>query len=125
MATGLQEESASRPFPSPYDPAAIDSIRTLRYEGLAVELYWVGTSGQELVQSISVTGDRFDTGLGLGVGASRQLVLEVLGEPGRVERGVWSWDFYQGLDDPIPTALTLRFDDAGRVTEIRWEYYLG
>lgn len=124
-ALGGTVERESRPVQNPYDETSTDSVRVERLGGVTARFYWVASSGQELIEGVVVSGPRVDAGLGFRVGDGWDVVRGVMGEPGREEPDRWSWDLYQGPDDPTPTALTVRFDRDGRVTEIRWEYYLG
>lgn len=107
------------PEPNRHDPSQTDTIRTLHYDGLDIEIYEVSASGKELASRLAVTGSGYETADGLHVGSTREQVEEALGEPTEVDDGALVYE----SDDVTPT--TLRFDMEGsRVSAMSWFFYL-
>ena len=107
------------PQPNRHDPTQTDTVRTLHYDGLDVEVYEVSASGKELASKLEVTSSAYETADGLRVGSTHEEVERALGEPTEVDDGAL---VYQS-DDITPT--TLRFDMEGsRVEAMTWFFYL-
>ena len=107
------------PQPNRHDPAQTDTLRTLHYDGLDIEIYEVSASGKELASRLEVTSSAYATAEGLRVGSTREEVEEALGEPAEVEEGALVYR----SDDVTPT--TRRFEmDGGRVEAMTWFFYL-
>ena len=102
-----------------HDPSQTDTLRTLHYDGLELEVYEVSTSGKELASRLEVTGSVYETTDGLHVGSTREAVELALGQPSDVDDGAL---LYQS-DDITP--MTLRFEmDGSRVEAMTWFFYL-
>jgi hypothetical protein len=99
-----------------------DTLRTLHYDGLTLEVYAVA-GGREILQEVRVTGDGYETAEGLGVGSTRAAVRGALGEPTRSDGGTLTYDVKTSPDDLTPTTLTVRFD-GDRVAALTWSYYV-
>lgn len=99
-----------------------DTVRTLHYDGLALEVYAVA-DGKEILQEVRVTGGGYETAQGLGVGSTRAAVRAALGEATRSNGGTLTYDIKTSPDDPTPTTLTVRFD-GDRVAALTWSYYV-
>src|SRR6056297_2553421 len=81
---GEPERVETEPIENRHVPGQIDTLRTLVFDGMAVEVYAVA-DGKELLQEVRVTGPEYETAEGLGVGSTREAVREALGAPVRTE----------------------------------------
>ena len=99
-----------------------DTLRTLHYDGLALEVYAVA-DGREILQEVRVTGEGYETAEGVGVGSTRAAVRAAYGEPARSDGGTLSYERTTSPDDPTPTTITVRFD-GDRVAALAWSYYV-
>ena len=107
------------PEPNRHNPSQTDTLRTLHYDGLEIEVYEVSASGKELASRLEVTGSTYETADGLHVGSTREAVELALGQPSSTDDGAL---IYQS-DDITPT--TLRIDlDGSRVEAMTWFFYL-
>lgn len=99
-----------------------DTLRTLHYDGLTLEVYAVA-DGKEILQELRVTGEGYETAEGIGVGSTREAVRRALGEPVRSGGDTLTYETATSPDDPTPTTLTVRFD-GDRVAALTWTYYV-
>ena len=107
-----------------HEPAVVDTVRTLHYRGLDVEVYRVTSSGKEIARRITVTDDTYATGLGFAVGSDRAEVVDAMGTPARTEGSTLSWELTAGDPDPTPTGVTVELGADDRVRSVTWEYYV-
>jgi hypothetical protein len=112
----------TEPIENRHVPGQIDTLRTLVFDGLAVEVYAVA-DGKELLQEIRVTGSGYETAEGLGVGSTRPAVREALGEPDRTDGDTVTYELLESPEDPTPTLLHIRYD-GDRVAAMTWSYYV-
>jgi hypothetical protein len=112
----------TEPVENRHVPGQIDTLRTLVFDGLAVEVYAVA-DGKELLQEIRVTGPGYETAEGLGVGSTRAAVRDVLGSPARTEGDTVTYEVSESPEDPTPTQLHIRYD-GDRVAAMTWSYYV-
>jgi hypothetical protein len=110
------------PIENRHVPGQIDTLRTLAWDGLAVEVYAVA-DGKELLQEIRVTGPGYETAEGLGVGSTQSAVREAFGEPDRTDGDTVTYEVAESPDDPTPTQLHIRYD-GDRVAALSWSYYV-
>lgn len=70
--------------PNPHHPGRRDRVHTWHYEnGLRIKIYEVQATKKEFVIWLSIASDRYKTKVGLDVGAERERVHAVLGDPRR------------------------------------------
>lgn len=119
---GGPERIETEPIENRHVPGQIDTLRTLVFDGLAVEVYAVA-DGKELLQEIRVTGPGYATADGLGVGSARSAVRDVLGAPVRTEGDRVTYEMPDSPDDPTPVELHIRYD-GDRVAAMTWSYYV-
>jgi len=119
---GEPERVETEPIENRHVPGQIDTLRTLVFDGLAVEVYAVA-DGKELLQEVRVTGPEYETAEGLGVGSTRSAVREALGAPVRTEGDTVTYEVPESPDDPTPTQLHVRYD-GDRVAAMTWSYYV-
>ena len=119
---GEPERVETEPVENRHVPGQIDTLRTLMFDGLAVEVYAVA-DGKELLQEVRVTGPGYETAEGLGVGSARAAVRDVLGAPVRTEGDTVTYEVLESPDDPTPTQLHVRYD-GDRVAAMTWSYYV-
>jgi hypothetical protein len=108
-----------------HDPTVTDTIVTLRYDGLAIAVHHAGPTGKEIVREITVSNEAYQTGLGFGVGAPLDAVVEAMGEPASTDGTTRVWEIREGERDPTPIYLEVTFDAEGRVESVTWSYYVG
>ena len=96
----------------------IDTVLTVRYDGLHSEIYAV-TGGRELPDHVLVTDGRFLAVPALGPGAPAERVTRALGEPTR--RTPTSLVYECGEDVEEPVTFHLR---GGAVERIEIDYYV-
>lgn len=122
----LQEptRAETEPVENRHVPGQIDTLRTLVYDGLRIQLYEVADgSGRRLVQEVTVTGEGYATAEGLGVGSTRAEVREALGEPLYAEADALGYEVQESPDDPTPALLHVEFQEE-RVAALRWSLYV-
>lgn len=93
-----------------------DTLRTLRYDGLDLTVYHV-SDGKEILQTVSVTDERFRTDRGLHVGMSRGAIEATLGQPTRRSGNEYVYD----LGGQLPTMLHVAFS-TDIVSRLEWKY---
>lgn len=110
---------ARTPQTNRHDPSQTDTLRTLHYDGLEIEIYEVSASGKELASRLEVTGSGYETAEGLHVGSTREEVVNALGEPDETENGDLIYEHGE------PTVTTLRIGMEGsHVAAMEWFFYL-
>lgn len=108
--------------PNRHVPGQTDTVRTLVYDGLTLEVYQVA-GGATFLQRVAVTGEGYETAEGLGVGSPRAAVEAVYAHPAGASGGAVRYDHYDGPDDPTPTGVEVRY--AGdRVAAMTWSFYV-
>lgn len=112
----------AEPVENRHVPGQIDTLRTLTWEGLAVQVYAVA-DGKELLQEIRVTGPGYETAEGLSVGSSRSAVREALGAPIRTEGDTVTYGLPESPNDPTPVELHVRYE-GDRAAAMTWSYYV-
>lgn len=112
----------AQPIENRHVPGQVDTLRTLVFDGLEVEVYAVA-DGKELLQEIRVTGPGYETAEGLRVGSTRSEVREAFGAPVYSEGDAATYEVRSAPDDPTPTQLQIRYD-GDRVVAMAWSYYV-
>lgn len=100
--------------PNKYHPSAEDTIKTLTYPGLVVEVYQVPKFKKEFIISLAVTKRQDKLRLPVTVGASRDFVLSRLGEPPQDDGDALTYG-----NDYVD--LKIGFKDS-KVSRIEWYY---
>ena len=103
-------------------PGQVDTVRTLFYDGLRLEVYEVSGSGA-FVQEVEVTGPGYTTAEGVGLGTSRDAVEAAYGPALHTEGDATTYQIGTGADDPAPTMLTVRFK-GNVVAALEWALYV-
>jgi hypothetical protein len=113
----------AEPVENRHVPGQVDTLRTLVWDGLEVEVYAVA-DGRELLREVRVTGAGYETAEGLRVGSTRAEVREAFGAPAHAEGDAATYEVRDAPDDPTPTQLRVRYD-GDRVAAMVWSYYVG
>lgn len=118
-ALGGPEEVSVATEPNRHIPEATDSVFTVRYPDLVVTIRRVPDGG-ELTESAMVRDPRHLRYRVLGPGATREGLVEALGEPDATEDGTLVYACGTGpVDEPV------RFDlSDGIVRVVRFSYYV-
>ena len=111
------------PVQNRHDPGQTDTILTLLYSGMRIEVYKSTDSGKEIVRSLTISGDAYQTEQGLTIGSTRAEVRKVLGEPAGTEDETLVYELTRGENDPTPTFLHVRFD-GDHVAAMSWDFYV-
>ncbi len=106
---------------NPHDPRRQDTVRTLQYDGLALTVYRVQSTGTRFPVAVSVTSPAYRTRSGLHVGLPSHEVLALLGEPTARHGGTWVYQI--DAANAAPFELTVELD-GGTVRSLRWAAYL-
>jgi len=106
---------------NPHDPRRQDTVRTLQYDGLALTVYRVQSTGTRFPVAVSVTSPAYRTKSGLHVGLSSHEVVALLGEPTARHGGTWVYQVDAASSAPFE--LTVRLD-GGTVRSLRWAAYI-
>lgn len=117
------ENTTRTPVENRHDPSRTDTVVTLAWTGLELEVYRVTSTGKEILRTVRVTGRDYATDDGLSVGVTRDSVRALRGEPTRTEVGTWIYEVYDGPDDPTATMLRVGFE-RDRVARLRWGFYI-
>lgn len=112
----------AEPVQNRHDPAQTDTLRTYVYDGLELDVYAVA-GGKELLEEVRVTGSRYETAEGLGVGSTRAAVRDALGPPLRADGDTLTYERTESPEDPTPTTLEVRLD-GDRVAAMTWQFYV-
>jgi hypothetical protein len=110
-------------IPNRHVPGQVDTLRTLHYDGLALEFYEV-TGGPTFLQTVTVTGGVYETAEGLGVGSTRGEVEAVYTHSTSAEpTDEGNVVTYERADGPAPLTLEVRYvgDDVAAMT---WRFYV-
>jgi hypothetical protein len=110
-----------KPTPNRHVAGQVDTLRTLVYEGLEVQVYETADE-RELLQTLRVTSPRYRTAEGLTVGSPREDVHAALGAPEGVEAGQDTFAIGSDPDGP-PLDLVVEYE-AGRVSALVWRFYM-
>ncbi|MGH7444069.1 MAG: hypothetical protein ACREKM_04295, partial [Longimicrobiales bacterium] len=116
---GPPDSAHSKPTPNRHIPGQTDSIVTVYYPGLAVELYRTDP-GTEFVQRADVSTDRW-LHFGPGIGAPAAVMTGALGEPS--EQTDSTLVFRCTACSPVNEPITFFLAD-GRVHRVRFAYYV-
>lgn len=122
-ALGAADSTAASVVANRHDASVNDSVFTLHYGGLAVEIYRASYDGKELLTSLRITDNRFlRPESPLRIGMSRDDILLVLGDAEREEDGDL---FYTCMSCGIAgyDALELRLEQ-GSLREILLQYWI-
>jgi len=106
---------------NPHDPRRQDIVRTLQYDGLALSVYRVQSTGTRFPVAVSVTSPAYRTRSGLRVGLPSREVLALLGEPTARHGGTWVYQI--DAANAAPYELTVQLE-GGTVRSLRWAAYL-
>jgi hypothetical protein len=105
--------------PNRHDPARMDSLWTVRYDGLAAEIRTAG--GNDLLERMTVTDSRHLRYREPAIGTTEDAVTAILGDPDREADGDPQ---YLCAPEPMPDMpITFRIA-GGRVAVVVWEYYV-
>jgi hypothetical protein len=102
-----------------YYPDVIDEINKLFYNGLYVEIYKATEGNKEILTALSVMSYKFKVKWGLNVGASKDEIKKVLGNPSKDVDNVWSYVDSDGYEDEV--RFYFKND---KVNKIEWSYYI-
>lgn len=102
-----------------YPNEIVDEIHRLYYDGLSIEIYKATEGNKELLQTLSVTSNKFKVKLGLNVGATKTEIKGVLGNPSNDSDNMWSYV----RNDGYPDKVRFHFEN-DRVTKIEWSYWI-
>lgn len=116
-------DTTRTPVENRHDPSRTDTVMTLAWEALELEVYHVSSSGKEILRTVRVSSGSYATNDGLAVGITRDSVRALRGEPARTEAGDWIYEVYDGPNDPTATLLRVSFE-ADRVAGLRWSFYI-
>lgn len=105
--------------PNRHDPARVDTLWVLRYEGLEAEIRTAG--GRDLLERMTVADDRHLRFREPAPGTTEEELIEIFGEPDR-RRG--SYPEYLCAPEPTPDMPVTFEMDGDRVARIVWEYYV-
>jgi hypothetical protein len=100
-------------------PEVEDTTYTLVYDGLEVCIYDATQAAKEILTRLTLTDPRYPTRWDLGVGASAERVVRVLGEPGRRSEDKLIYE----AGEPVPDQLTF-FLEGGSVKKVEWHFYI-
>ena len=102
-----------------YPNEIVDEIHRLYYDGLSVEIYKATEGNKELLQTLSVTSNKFRVKLGLNVGVTKSEIKRALGRPSKDRDNVWSYVCTDGYEHEV------RFYFANdEVNKIEWSYWI-
>lgn len=104
--------------PNRHVPGAIDSLFTVYYPGLVMDIRTPQNS-RDMPTHVRVENDRYLAFSGIGVGTSRERLEEVLGNPTQSDAQSLTWDCGGEVEQPVTFELA-----AGRVTAITIAYYV-
>lgn len=99
-----------------HDPNQTDTLRTLQYNGLSLTVYHV-SDGKEILESVTVTGDQYETEDGVSVGMTRTQLENVRGAPAQRSGG----EYVYNLGGALPTMLHVGFEGE-RVSRLEWRF---
>jgi hypothetical protein len=109
--------------PNRHVPGQTDTVRTLVYDGLALELYEV-TGGAVFLQEVTVTGEDYETAEGLGVASTRDEVEAVYTNSTSAEpTDEGTVVTYERANGPTPVVLRVRYE-GDRVAAMTWSFYV-
>jgi hypothetical protein len=114
-------EANDRNVANPHDRRLHDTVRTLRYDGLALTVYRVRATNSRFPVAVLVTSPAYRALNGLQVGLAARDVVAILGEPTAQHDATWIYQIHTPLRAPYE--LTVRLHD-GRVQALRWAVYL-
>ena len=118
---GPPDSSRAAPVANRHDPRQTDSIVQVHYPGMRLEYYVVTAGPGEMLSSAHVRHNRYLRYPSLGVGARREDVLRVLGDPGAAADTTFTYDCRScmGAESPVIFHLT-----GGRVQEVEYSIYV-
>lgn len=102
-----------------HDSTQVDTMRTLYYTGLYIQVYDVTASDQSLIQHMEVTSQDFATEEGITVGTSRAEVEQKLGQPDEKEGDMYVYN----LGTETPNQLRIPFEN-NQVSRLSWSFYV-
>jgi len=102
-----------------YPNEIMDEIHRLYYDGLSIEIYKATEGNKELLQTLSVTSNKFKVKLGLNVGVTKPEIKRALGRPSKDRGNAWSYVCTDGYEHEV------RFYFANdKVNKIEWSYWI-
>ena len=136
---GPPRAATVRKLRNQHDPAQIDELHELAYDGLRVLLYRITAEDREFVTDLSLTSAKYPVKWGLGVGSTKEAVRRVLGGgftalaapdsrivPHEAQRrceerdGVCTYR-YDGFEQKSHVFFSFR---GGRVSRIDWTFWV-
>ncbi|HSK18701.1 MAG TPA: hypothetical protein VK912_06150 [Longimicrobiales bacterium] len=115
---GAPDSIARRAEPNRHDPAAVDSLFTVHYPRLVLDIRTPAGS-RDMATHVGVEDNRYLAYPGIGIGAAASKVEEVLGEPR--ERGPGSMTYECGMGAEQPVTFTIA---DGRVSAVDIAWYV-
>ena len=115
---GAPDSIARSAEPNRHDPAAVDSLFTLYYPGLVLDIR-TPAGARDMATHVRVEDNRYLAFPGIGIGAAALKVEEVLGEPQARGAGRLTYDCGMGAEQPV----TFSVPD-GRVRAVEIAYYV-
>ena len=117
-AFGAPDSIAPGAEPNRHDPAVTDSIFTVYYPGLVLDIRTPAGS-RDMATHVRVEDNRYLAYPGIGIGAAATKVEEVLGEPHERRPGRLTYQCDQAVEQPVTFSLP-----DGRVRAIEIAYYV-
>jgi hypothetical protein len=113
---GAPDSIARSTEPNRHDPAAIDSLFTVYYPRLVLDIR-TPAGARDMATHVRVEDNRYLAYPGIGIGAAASRVEEVLGEPR--ERGPGSLTYQCGMGAEQPVTFSIANGRVGAV-DIAW-----
>jgi hypothetical protein len=117
-AVGAADSVVAQPVPNRHSPGVMDTLFTLRYPGLIVEIHTVGGGG-DLASGVDVQDNRYIAFPRIGIGAYADSVVAFLGAPTEKRGPSLVYDCGEEVNQPV----TFEVVD-GRVRRILISYYV-
>jgi hypothetical protein len=105
--------------PNPHLPETRDTVYTLTYDGLEVEIYRATAVDRHFLSRLSVSGSRYAMRWDLRVGSAAQKVRETLGSPTDLSGDSLIYEAGEGATDRVIFTI-----EDGRVRMIEWHFYV-
>jgi len=116
QAIGKVKRQRVSTMENPHVPGRRDEIRELWFDGLYMQVLIPGRKRDFLLQEIAISASRYKVLYGLRVGAQRQAVEELLGQP-----DVHGDDYLEYMNASGVGSARIYLKD-NRVAKIEWEY---
>jgi hypothetical protein len=117
-AFGQPDSTAVATEPNRHIPGAVDSLFTVHYPGLLMDIR-TPPGSRDMATHVRVTDDRYLAYPGLGMGTSAARVEEVLGEPRERAADYLRYQCGEGAEQPVTFRIA-----GGRVSAVEIDYYV-